>query len=54
MSDLIRDFKSKHPAHVLQPGEIGLIADLIIIYESVNGCKPNKKEIIILWEEYKP
>lgn len=49
----LRDFRSKVQGRALQPDEISLIADLIIIYYAINRSWPTKAQVLAAWEEYK-
>ena len=50
----LKDFASKLSGQSLQPEEISLIADLIIIYYAINRMWPTKAQVLAAWEEYKP
>jgi len=50
----LNDFKSKMRNSALQPMEISLIADLIIIYYAINRTWPTKAQVLAAWEEIKP
>jgi len=50
----LKDFASKLPGQALQPEEISLIADLIIIYYAINRTWPTKAQVLAAWEEIKP
>jgi hypothetical protein len=49
---LLNEFLSKKKGHALQPQEISLMADIIIIFYAVKGRMPSKAEIKTLWSDY--
>ena len=49
---ILSDFKSRLKNHRLQPKEISMLADLIIIYYAVNRSWPTKAQLLTLWSEY--
>ena len=50
---ILDGFDSKRGGMEIQPCEISILADLILIYYCVNGRLPTRAEMLNLWAAYR-